>query len=376
MNQREMWLESMIKIANPVLEALSKGKLKENFPFDFHSERKVFAPLEAFGRTVCGMAPWLELEGLSGKEKELQEYYRIMVLQALDAATDPKSPDYMSFGNEGDQALVDTAFLAHALLRAPKQIVGCLNERVKTNVIQAFKTSRQIIHNDNNWLLFSAMVETALHLLGADYDRMRIDYPILMFEEWYKGDGIYGDGKELHCDYYNSFVIQPMLVDIIKFLESEVEEYQNKEVKVMKRASRYASILERMIGTDGTYPIIGRSITYRFGAFQLLSQAALEHFLEDSVKPAQVREALSAVIKKVMLAPKMFDEKGWLLPGVYGYQPDLAEEYINIGSLYLCCTVFLPLGLSPEDEFWSAKDEKWTSKKVWDGEYVSIDHAI
>jgi len=57
----------MCKIAEPVLENLAKGKLKENLPLDFHSERKNFAPLEAFGRTALGIAPWLELEDVRGE---------------------------------------------------------------------------------------------------------------------------------------------------------------------------------------------------------------------------------------------------------------------------------------------------------------------
>ena len=32
---------------------------------------------------------------------------------------------------------------------------------------------------------------------------------------WYKGDGVYGDGPPFHWDYYNSFVIQPMLLNIL-----------------------------------------------------------------------------------------------------------------------------------------------------------------
>ena len=86
------------------------------------------------------------------------------------------------------------------------------------------------------------------------------------------------------------------------------------------------------------------------------------------MKPPQVRCALSAVIDRIMANGNMFDEKGWLLPGVYGCQPGLAEMYINRGSLYLCSAVFLALGLSPEDPFWTGEDEDWTAKKIWRGE--------
>lgn len=33
---------------------------------------------------------------------------------------------------------------------------------------------------------------------------------------WYKGDGIYGDGAEFHLDYYNSYVIHPLLLQVLK----------------------------------------------------------------------------------------------------------------------------------------------------------------
>lgn len=44
----------------------------------------------------------------------------------------------MNFKTEG-QPLVDAAFLAHALVRAPKQLAGRLDGRVKDNVITALK---------------------------------------------------------------------------------------------------------------------------------------------------------------------------------------------------------------------------------------------
>lgn len=97
----------------------------------------------------------------------------------------------------------------------------------------------------------------------------------------------------------------------------------------------------------------------------MLSQAALEHLLPGDTAPAQVRCALTAVLRKAMGADTMFDEEGWLLPGIYGHQPQLAEFYISTGSLYLCMSVFLPLGLPAADAFWSGEDCEWTSRKIW-----------
>lgn len=262
-------------------------------------------------------------------------------------------------------------------MRAPKQLAGRLNERVKGNLITALKQTRRTAPSGSNWLLFSAMVEAALYILGnSDYDRMRVGYAIHMFMDWYKGDGIYGDGKDFHWDYYNSFVIQPMLVDVVTLFERDLEQYSTLRPLILERAQRYATVLERLIAPDGTYPFIGRSIVYRFGAFQLLSQAALQHFLEDALSPAQVRCALTAVISRTMGFQGTLDETGWLRPGVYGYQPELAESYINTGSLYLCASVFLPLGLLPADPFWAGTELKWTAQRIAAGEDVMRDHAL
>ena len=57
---RAEWVEEMTRIAGPVLENLAQGTLKANMPFESLSEdplRKEVSYLEAFGRTVCGIAP-------------------------------------------------------------------------------------------------------------------------------------------------------------------------------------------------------------------------------------------------------------------------------------------------------------------------------
>ncbi len=375
-NVRKEWLDALLRIVSPLLNSLEKGQLKKDLPLSFHEERADFAPLEAFGRGMLGLAPWLEAESedLEARERALQEKYRAKAVKCIAMATDPDSPDFMVF-DRGGQPLVDTAFLAHAIVRAPKALAGSLSPEVRHNLAEAFRSSRQITPGSSNWLFFSAMVEAGLYILGEPYDLVRVLYALRTFQGWYKGDGVYGDGAMLHCDYYNSFVIQPMYVDLVKLFADKSPEIEAMGGTVIARAARYASVLERMIGPEGSYPVVGRSICYRFGAFQMLSQAALQHELEEGVSPASVRCGLTAVIRRVMSAPDMFDEKGWLLPGVYGYQPELAEGYINIGSLYLCSAVFLPLGLSGKDEFWSGAEEEWSGKKVWSGGHISIDHA-
>ena len=131
-----------------------------------------------------------------------------------------------------------------------------------------------------------------------------------------------------------------------------------------------------MISPEGTYPITGRSIAYRFGAFQVLSKMALLNALPEHVSPQQVRAALYTLIKRQIEIPGTFDKNGWLTIGVAGHQPNAGETYISTGSLYLCTEGLLILGLAPTDPFWQGDDQKWTSKKAWDGEDFPIDHSL
>ncbi|SEB43158.1 hypothetical protein SAMN05443246_0275 [Paenibacillus sp. GP183] len=215
---RDYWLNTMQRIAGPVLKAAAQGKLREEMPVEAIAEDRVlYSHLEAVGRTLAGIAPWLESGGSHRAEGALREQYSILALKALDSGTNPDSIDFLNF-SEGYQPIVDAAFLAHSILRAPTALKDKLSPRVRTQLVNALKSTRSRKPVFNNWLLFSAMIETALASLGEDWDLMRVDYAIKQHEQWYKGDGRYGDGPSYHTDYYNSFVIQPMLLDIVEVL--------------------------------------------------------------------------------------------------------------------------------------------------------------
>ena len=377
-DDRRYWVSVAEKISRPVLENLARRELKLKMPVEEKSgsKRASCTHLEAFGRLLCGIAPWLALENLAGDELKLQSDFIKLAQTSLDAATDPQSPDFMNFVAD-KQPLVDTAFLAQGILRAPKVLWEPLEPRVKRQIIEAFKSSRKIsTPTGNNWVMFAATIEAALLEFGELTLEDRLENCVRKMLGWYCGDGAYGDGEFFHFDYYNSFVIQPMLLDVLAVLQKHDAGFAPVRKIVLVRAKRFAEIQERLIAPDGTFPTIGRSIAYRFGAFQTLAAIALQHELPPHVQPAQVRNALTVVIRKMIEAPGTFDASGWLQIGFYGYQPALGEGYISTGSLYLCSAGLLPLGLPPGDEFWSAPAERWTSQKLWAGENLPADHAI
>jgi hypothetical protein len=378
-NGRSFWLAQMQRVAGPVLNALSRRQLRATMPVEVaqegRPERRISSPLEAFARTLAGIAPWLELVDLEGPEGRIQAEFRETTRKAVAAGVDPRSPDYLQFGSV-HQTLVDAGFLALAVLRAPQQLNARLDQNVRMQLSEALRATRPLQPPQNNWLLFTAAVEAALFALGQPWERARVDHAVRMHMHWYVGDGTYGDGPEFHWDYYNSYVIQPFLLAILDALGDQDDAWRAMVPNVQARAARYVHVLERLIAPDGTYPVVGRSITYRGGAFHLLSDVAMRRALPQDVSPQQVRCALSAVMHRTLDAAGTFDKDGWLRIGLAGHQPSLGETYISTGSLYLCSTIFLPLGLPPQDRFWSGPDTQWSSQKIWRGNDVNADHAI
>lgn len=374
---RRYWISVVERLAGPLLQASSTRTLKAKMPVEHHRGKTRdncarVTHLEAVARLLVGIAPWLE----SADDHPLRRRFASEAQETLVSICDPGSPDCCNFDREW-QALVEAAFLAQAILRARNTLWMSLDGPARRNVVSAMKLTRCITPARNNWLLFSAMVEAFLAFAGEpDADMMRVDYALWQHEQWYKGDGWYGDGASFRSDYYNSFVIIPMLLDITGHLADRNAGWQALRSAIVARATRHAEVEERMISPEGTLPVIGRSLAYRCGAIQTLAQVALEQRLPDGVKPAQVRCAMTALIRRMIEAPGTFDANGWLTIGLAGHQPSIGETYISTGSAYLCSVGVLPLGLPSSDAFWSDPPADWTAKRAYAGMDVPADRAM
>lgn len=341
-------------------------------------DRAPYAHLEAVSRLLCGLAPWLERESAEpDADLEAQRLnYRTMAVATITSIIDPASPDHVQF-NHGRQPLVDAAFLCQALVRAPQQLAQALSPATRALLIDALQSTRAINPPFNNWLCFVGMVEAGLALLGAPHDPVRVETTFRQLEQWYRGDGIYSDGPIFHVDYYNSYVIHPMLLDLAaRFPHPPHPPQPSRMPRLLERAQRWAVVQERLVAPDGSFPVVGRSIAYRAAAFQGLAQLALWDQLPESLPRAQVRGALAAAIRRTLEGSANFDEGGWLQIGLCGHQPSLGEHYISTGSLYLCSTALLPLGLSPQHAFWTEPSLPWTSQRVWSGMDAAADRAL
>jgi hypothetical protein len=372
------------KMCEPVLSNMAAGTLQKRFPIEvsptWDGRDKRVSYLECFGRLIAGAAPWLALPDDGSVEGRARKRLQQLALQSYANSVDPKSPDYLLWSGPG-QTLVDSAYFTNALMRAPKALWDPLDNATKQRIIAEIKSLRRIEPPYINWLLFAAMNEAWLLSIGEQHDPMRMNVAIRKINEWYVGDGWIKDGESFHFDYYNSFVMYPMLAEILEVLERQKAPFWNGKpeelrAQAFKRMQRYCEHLERFISPEGTFPPIGRSLTYRTAAFQPLALLAWRKQLPESLPEGQVRAAMNAVHKAIWTEPSNFTRDGYLTIGFAGHQPELGDWYSNNGSMYIASASFLPLGLPESDSYWTAPAQDWTQKKAFASRRFPKDYPV
>lgn len=378
---REYWASLAYKMAQPVLENMSRGELQKNMQteyspsFDNRNRKVVF--MECFGRLMAGISPWLTLPDDDTAEGQQRRQLRQWALASYKNAVDPASPDCLLWSGAG-QILVDAAYIAESFIRAYDALWLPLDETTKQRYIKNFQSLRSIDPPYTNWLLFSSTIESFLARAGAQFDEYRINSAIRKVEEWYVGDGWYADGPKFAFDYYSSYVFHAMYLETLKNMDisklnSRID-YPKYYERALRRAQKFSIVLERFISPEGTFPVIGRSTPYRLAAMQPLALMAWYGQLPKDISNGQVRAALTKVMHRMYDTQQNFNQGGYLTIGFCGSQPETADWYTNNGSLYMSSLCFMPLGLPADAPFWAAQAEPWTQVKAWGGQPFPKDH--
>lgn len=378
---RDYWVGQAYKMARPVLENMAHGKLQQNMltefspSFDNRNRKVVF--METFGRLMAGIAPWLALPDDGSDEAKQRKQLRDWALASYRNAVDPSSPDYLCWG-VSDQNLVDAAYIAESFLRAYDTLWQPLDSLTKRRYFQEFQRLRRIDPPYTNWLLFASTIESFLAKAGGGCDNFRVNMACRKVEEWYVGDGWYADGPVFAFDYYSSYVFHAMYLETLQaMIDAKVNtriDYNKYFDRALKRAQKYAIIIERFISPEGTFPVIGRSTPYRLAAMQPLALLAWYQKMPKELSNGQVRAALTQVMHRMFDHQNNYNQKGFLTIGFCGSQPETADWYTNNGSLYMTSLSFMPLGLPANHPFWTDAPQPWTQVKAWNGKPFPKDH--
>ena len=174
-SDREYWVHTMDRIARPVHHRTERRQAEGEHPG--RKGRKPHCPAAGnsshtwnrVGRTIAGIAPWIELGPDDTPEGKLRAEYIDLVCKALENSVDPEADDYFD-SHATRQILVNSAFLIQGLLAAPHHIWDNLDSLTQERLLAQWKSTRTMIPGKNNWYLFSAMVECGLKVFGGEWD--------------------------------------------------------------------------------------------------------------------------------------------------------------------------------------------------------------
>jgi len=116
LKDRMYWVQLLDKIALPILSNMSKGELRKNMPMDYSpawdNRNKEVAYMEAIGRLIVGIAPFVALPDDDTEEGQIRKKMRDQIHASLAHAVDPASPDYLYWGSpKVAQPLVDAGIV-------------------------------------------------------------------------------------------------------------------------------------------------------------------------------------------------------------------------------------------------------------------------
>jgi hypothetical protein len=332
-NSYNVWSNYLIRIIRPPLDKLTFDTIPD---------------LECFARMFAGISPWLALDNANDIKLKILSKFDVLVYKDI-------------FGEQ--QSIVECAYICYGFLLTKNILWKQISEKTQLQFINILHKVRSLIesyHIRCNWYLFHGMIEAFLKTATGECDCNFVMDMIETVESWYCGDGFYKDGERgFTMDYYNSYVIHPFYIEIIKVFNPKIVSI------AFDRCVRYSEFLERIIGSDGTFPPLGRSIVYRFGAFHALAYCIYNQNISTQHTYPQLQRALTKVLNRI-ITHLLFDSNGMLQLGFTGNQPCIADDYSSWGSCYLITLGFLPLGLDRDHAFWSdSVVERYSQELAW-----------
>ena len=135
-------------------------------------------------------------------------------------------------------------YQAESFLYAPEITWGKLDDITKQRYIECFEKMRLIEPYNSNWLLFSGIVECFFIMIGREPDKNKMYDIIERINNFYIGDIWYSDGPMFAMNYYNSFVIYP-LVHMLEIMEKNNIKASITSTLTFERMQRFNVFLER-----------------------------------------------------------------------------------------------------------------------------------
>jgi hypothetical protein len=321
--------------------------------------------VEGFARSFLIAAPLL-----AGSTEDPHDH-AAWYARGLTAAMDPAGPDRWGRAigvdeikqwNGTPQPIVEAANLAFALAVSRPRFWDQLDDALRDRTADWLAHHAVKHGSDNNWLLFTAVIEAFLRSVGYDVPAGHGQADVDLFESWYLGDGWYNDGRISattghgnRVDHYNSWVIQPFLWQWYELTEQPAE----RRDRFLTRLAEFADSYARLFAPDGSPLHQGRSLTYRQAVLGGLWTAALAGV--GSANPGATRRLASGVLRHFTDLGVGQDAPPTLGRSSAQFLP-MCQVYSGPGSPYFAGMGFLGLAAPADHPLWTAPEQPQPSE--------------
>ncbi|MFW6251141.1 MAG: DUF2264 domain-containing protein [Alkalispirochaetaceae bacterium] len=355
---REHWLEMFGELMVPIIDNASPGKARQLIPGQRSHHGRLADELEGFTRSFIMAGPWLaqaeEPVTRSRKgERDVAAFYREGILNG----TNPDHEEYWGDITDYAQHLVEMASLAWSLFLSRRWIWDTFESKEKRQVADYLYQCTGAAYHQNNWLLFNVVTNAVLKRLDMPYSQEQIDQNIEACEHMYIGSGWYRDGNVNRIDYYNAWAFH------YYYLIWTVLDGESKPEVAARHKERVNLLAEQMpyfVSGDGSAPIFGRSMIYRFG---YLAPLVLGWYLGALDRPAgEVRSVCNQTLRYFAERPILTDD-GFMGMGFVTPNESILEHYSCGGSPYWAVKALNAFLIPKEDPFWTEKEETLPIKR-------------
>ena len=333
--------------------------------------------IEGFARSFLIAAPLLA--GRPADPLGHADWY----VRGLTAAMDPGGPDRWGRAigvdeirqwNGTPQPIVEAANLAFGLALSRGAVWDRLDEATRERLADWLEHHATKHGSDNNWLLFTAVIEAFLHSVGHDVPGGHAQADVDLFESWYLGDGWYNDGRigaatgrGNRVDHYNSWVIQTFLWQWYELTEQPVERRELFRARLGEFADSYALLF----APDGSPLHQGRSLTYRQAVLGGLWTAKIVGVGGEQT-PGATRRLASGVLRHFTDLGVGVDGPPSLGRGEREFLP-MCQVYSGPGSPYFAGMGFLGLAVPAQHPLWTEPEQPQPAERA---DYVRTLHNV
>lgn len=344
-NDRRTWTD----FADQLLLAARPHAYPGHGGFNFPGAPGLFGAridaLEGFTRTFL-----LAAFRLAGDEGHDPLYMAQWYAEGIASGTDPHSSERWPRPDEHPQAKVEAASLALGLDMTRAWIWDRLDPAIQDRVVAYLSP----IVGDagywrNNWVWFRVFTQTFLRSVGAHHSLDDIAEDLAIHDSFPHRNGWMSDGAGRNFDHYNGWALHlfPTLWSRMQGAEDLASGRIDRDRAALQRHLQDAI---RLIGSDGSPLIQGRSLTYRFAAAAPFWAGAMAGV--ETPPPAQLRGAATRIVDHFVDA-EMAADPGVLTVGWNRPWPQLAQFYTGPSSSYWAVKGLLGVALPGTHPVWT-----------------------